>query len=367
MLPSTALRVGCVLLTTLQVLSCTGSSNSSLRSGTNRIHEGAVVIDAHAHPKSNEAEALILGERTGAIEVDFITMEEGGLDAVFFSAPLLRGRSGSPETPEQVLEDIGSIVEEVRRHGDLAEVARSPGDILRIHRLGKRAVLLGMETPDPFGGDLGTLRRYFDAGVRMITLSPEGLMARDPGRGDPADLPSNDFMTRVVEEMNRLGMIIDITHAPDGLQMEIIRTSAGPVIASHSNARALNDVPRQVPDSIIQALAAKGGVICVTFFPGHISADFPDQPVTIEDLVDHIDHIVRVAGVDHVGLGSDFAGGETHTVGLESAAGLPGITSVLLERGYSSGEIEKILGGNLLRVFETVQEAERNENDASGV
>jgi membrane dipeptidase len=191
----------------------------------------------------------------------------------------------------------------------------------------------------------------------MVTLSPEALAAPIPGQGDQNDSGLDGFGERVVEEMNRLGVIIDITHTPDSLQLDIIGTSITPVVASHSCTRALNDVPRQMPDSIIRALAERGGVICVTFYPGHISGGYPDQAVTVEDLVDHIDHIVQIAGVDHVGFGSDFLGSENHTVGLESAAGLPAITYSLLQRGYSKEEIEKILGGNLLRVHGAVQES----------
>lgn len=347
-------RAGSALVIILPFLSCSGSSNVTPVERATRIHEQAVVVDAHAHPKPGAAESLSLGEKRGAFELDFITMKEGGLDAVFFSVPLLRSQSGLQPGVVQILEDIESILDEVERFEDLAEVARSPEDIWRIEAQGKRAVLLGLETGDPFGGDVATLGQYFDAGVRMVTLPRQPLSMPPTGQGDPRASPLNAFGIRVIEEMNRLGMIIDITHTPDRMQMDIIRASRKPVVASHSCTRALNDVPRQIPDSIIRALAEKGGVIAVTFFPGHISSGFPDRSVTLEDLVDHIDHIVQVAGVDHVGFGSDFLGSEHHTVGLESAAGLPAMTHSLLDRGYSRREIEKILGGNLLRVLGTV-------------
>ena len=355
----TNVRAPSLLLTTFCVLSCAGPSDSTQSERANRIHEEAVVIDAHAHPKPGAAETLSLGEKTAAFELDFVTMKEGGLDAVFFSVPFLR--SGSDGRPESalILEDARAVADEVERLGDLAEIARTPGDISGIHTVGKRAVLLGVESGDPFGGDIGTLERFFDAGIRMVTLPSEPLTEPVPEHGDQSGSGLNGFGKRVVEEMNRLGIIIDITHTPDSLQLDVIGTSVKPVVASHSCTRALNDVPRQMPDSIIRALAEKGGVICVTFYPGHISGGYPDEAVTIEDLVDHIDHIIQIAGVDHVGFGSDFLGSEHHTVGLESAAGLPAITYTLLQRGYSQGEIEKILGGNLLRVFETVQESVR--------
>lgn len=350
-------RAGSFLVATLPLLSCSGSSDETPGERATRIHEGAVVVDAHAHPKPGAAETLSLGEKTEAFELDFITMKEGGLDGVFFSVPLLRSESRGQPASVQVLEDVDLITDEVERFGDLAEIARSPADIVRIQSQGKRAVLLSLETGDPFGGDVGTLARFFHAGIRMITLPREPLTTLEADAGDEGDAPLNAFGVRVIEEMNRLGMIIDISHIPDRMQMDIIRASIKPVVASHSCTRALNDIPREVPDAIIQALAEKGGVIAVTFYPGHISSDYPDRTVTVEDLVDHIDHIVQVAGVDHVGFGSDFLGSEHHTVGLESAAGLPAITSALLNRGYSQGDIEKILGGNLLRVFEAVLES----------
>jgi membrane dipeptidase len=355
MCPAEVFRPELVLFAAVLPLSCSGANDDPLEARVARIHEQAIVIDAHAHPKPGYAEGLNLGERTPGFELDFLTMEEGGLDAVFFSAPLLVAQAEGPPGRAEILEDLGSVVHEVEKLVDLAEIARAPGDMERIHALGKRAVFLGLEAQDPLGGDLGALQQYFDAGVRMITLPPEPLQVSDGQRADSEEGSLNAFGRRVVEEMNRLGIIVDVTHIPDRLQMDVIRASRMPVVASHSCTRALNDVPRQIPDSIIRALADKGGVIAVTFFPGHISSDFEDQAVTIQDLVDHIDHIVRVAGIDHVGFGSDFLGSDTpHPVGLESAAGLPNLTLELVERGYSQKEIEKILGGNLLRVFEAV-------------
>jgi len=342
-------RAGLMLLAVVSFFACSATRDETLRERANSIHQQAVVIDAHAHPKPSAAETLSLGEKTEAFEVDFLTMKEGGLDAVFFAVPLPGMQSAGLPEPAQILADVEAIADEVERFQDLAEIAQSPDDIARIHALGKRAVLLGVEATDPFGGDIGTLEQMFEAGIRMVTLPSEPL-------GTP-ELPLDDFGMRIVAEMNRLGMIIDITHTSDRQQMDIIRTSVKPVVASHSCTRALNDIPRQMPDSIIRSLAEEGGAICVTFYPGHISSDYPDSTITIEDLVDHIDHIVRIAGADHVCFGSDFIGGDHHTVGLESAAGLPGITHTLLERGYSQRDIAKILGENLLRVFESVQES----------
>ncbi len=352
-------RAWVVVFAACSLWTCSKPSEDELAS---RIHDEAIVIDAHAHQRMNDAGQLNLGEKTGVIEVDFVTMKEGGLDAIFFSVPLMPGESGHIPEPEELLKDIALIHAGVERYKELAELAITPADIRRIHESGKRSVLIGMETQDPFGGDIHVLRQYYDAGLRMITLPHQSISTpADPNSDPDGGLLLNDFGRQIIKDMNRLGMIIDITHTPDSLQLDIIRTSAQPVIASHSCVRALNNVPREIPDSIIQALAEKGGAICVTFFPGHISQKHPDQPVLLEDLVDHIDHIVELVGIDHVGFGSDFLGSEIHTTGLESAADLPSITYQLLKRGYSREDIHKILGGNLLRIFETVQQHRQTE------
>jgi len=318
------------------------------------VHERAIVLDAHAHPKPGAAEALDLGGRTFSFDANLPAMREGGVDAVFYSVPFLGSGRDEPPGPAQVVAHARALVQEVAGLEDMAEMAYSAADIRRIHRLGKRAVLLSIETRDPFQGGPGTLGQYFEAGIRSITMTEERLLDPASAEGSPPDGPLSSFGEDVVREMNRLGILIDISHIPDRLQLDLTQNSREPVVASHSCTRALNDIPREIPDPIIRAMADRGGVIGVTFFPSHISSDFPDQTVTVEDLVDHIDHIVRVAGVDHVGFGSDFLGNPTHTTGLESAAGLPNLTAALLGRGYSNGDVEKILGGNFLRVLEEV-------------
>jgi len=181
-----------------------------------------VVVDAHAHPKPHAAEILSLGEKTAAFEVDFLTMKEGGLDAVFFSVPMLRSESDGRPDSVLIVEDARAVADEVERFGNLAEIARSSEDISRIHALGKRAVLLGVEAADPFGGDIGTLERFFDAGIRMVTVPPGPLTEPVPEHGDQSGSGLSSFRTRVVEEMNRLGILIDITHTPDAVHLDII-------------------------------------------------------------------------------------------------------------------------------------------------
>jgi membrane dipeptidase len=362
MFPKGLLRAVSAPIAIVVSVSCSEERRGAPRTPGEAIHDRAIVVDAHAHPKPGYEETLNLGEKRGTFELDFITMKEGGLDAVFFSVPLLVSE-GRPAGPERVLEDIAAVASELQRLDGLAEAARSADDVRRLHSTGKRAVLFGIEAQDPFGGDLSVLERFHRAGVRMITLPGDLLLATPGEQADSSQIPSddssqiplNDFGLAVVAEMNRLGMIIDITHLYDRQQMDVIGASTQPVVASHSCTRALNDIPRQMPDSIIRALAETGGVVGVTFFPGHISSEFPDRDITLAELVDHIDHIVEIVGVDHVGFGSDFLGSDSpHTVGLESAAGLPNLTFELLERGYTEDDVQKIMGGNLLRVLQDV-------------
>jgi membrane dipeptidase len=249
-------------------------------------------------------------------------------------------------------------------------------------------------------GKIEMLDAYYQAGIRMITLRSD--------QTDPIDTSDSDeggesalsaFGRDIVRRMNRLGMIIDITHVPDQLQRDIVKASKAPVIASHSCARALVDIPRNIPDPILQEIAQNGGAVMTTFYSGFLSNDyrarseeadekiekekkrleqqFPDNPeelakrikdleetfkpkrADITSLIDHIDHLVKVAGIDHVGVGSDFGGTNT-PIGLESTAGFPRITYHLLKRGYTEDQIDRIMGGNLLRVIQKIEDISAN-------
>jgi membrane dipeptidase len=272
----------------------------------------------------------------------------------------------------------------------------TPEDIRRIHGLGKRAILLGIEFPSCLEGHTVLLEAYSKMGVRLITIGHTKIDAiADTDSDEAGESGLSQFGKEVVREMNRLGMLIDITHTPDNLQLSIIQESKVPVIASHSCVRALNDRPREIPDEILKEIAKKDGAIMITFHSAHLSIDYAakhneafekfysekkkleeklkdnnaelaiqlkalkertfKKGVDIELLIDHIDHAVKVAGIDHVGLGSDFIAGIGSPIGLETAAGYPLITYHLLKRGYKGEEIKKILGGNLLRIFSQAQ------------
>ena len=366
------------------------------------IHFDAFVIDAHAHPMTSQGmtpdavpDNLDLGEKTEYSGVDFISMKEGGLDAAFFSIPLLNSLNPGNQS-KRILDDIVLLRSHIDKYSDLAEIALTPSDIRRIHNSGKRAVLFGIETRDFLEGHTVMLEAYYKMGVRMITVGHTKIdPIADTDSEDAGESGLSEYGRDVVREMNRLGMLIDITHVPDNLQLSIIEESKTPVIASHSCVRALNDRPREIPDGIMKELAKKGGAIMITFHSAHLSGEyaarhneafgkfntekgkleekFKDNKTElarqykilkdrifakgedIELLIDHIDHAVKVAGIDHVGLGSDFIARIGAPIGLETAAGYPLITYHLLKRGYKAEDIMKILGGNLLRVFSEVQ------------
>jgi membrane dipeptidase len=377
-----------------------------------KIHFDAIVIDAHAHPMTSQGmtpdavpDNLDLGKKTEYSCVDFITMKEGGLDAAFFSIPLLNDLNPGNPT-KRILDDIVLVRSHVDKYSNLAEIALTPSDIRRIHNSGKRAVLFGIESANCMEGHTVLLEAYYNMGVRLITIAhtkTDSIADTDSEEAGGSGL--SRFGKDVVREMNRLGMLIDITHVPDNLQLSIIEESRAPVIASHSCVRVLNDRPREMPDGILKELAKKGGGIMIAFHSAHLSSEYATRHneafgkfntekrkleekfkdnkaelakqfkilrdriftkgVDIELLIDHIDHAVKVAGIDHVGLGSDFISGVGGPIGLETAAGYPLITFHLLKRGYEAEDIKKILGGNLLRVFNDVHRSRSSMDTTS--
>ncbi len=372
-----------------------------------KIHEEAMVIDAHAHPMIhlyNTSHYLNLGNKTGKSQTDFVTMKEGGVDTVFLSLPIA-GDMGSEGISKEILDDIEAIREEVEKNSRLAAIAATPSHIRKIHDAGKRAVVLSIEYPGNLEGHPETLELYYKKGIRQITIGHDKIDRIADSKTDEAGKSGlSQYGKAVVARMNRLGMLIDVTHCTDRLQRDILEESEVPIIASHSVTRALHDIDRNIPDDLLEAIAEKGGVVCMTFYCGHLSKEYTDRVreprqmfnkeqerlreelkddpdklneelmalnkkifppgVDIEVLIDHFDHAVKVAGTDHVGIGSDF-GGIHNPVGLETAAGYPLITYHLLKRGYAEEDIKKIIGGNLLRVFEEVHEYAQGQKSHS--
>ena len=375
------------------------------------IHDSAIVVDTHADtPQRFLDEGFDIGS-TDSKDVGHISLDKvrrGNLGAEFFSIWV------DPETNQghfakHTFDLIDSVYEQAARHPDRMMMAFSVADIERAHHEHKLAALMGIEGGHSIENDIHLLRDYYRLGVRYMTLSWSNTNEWADSSGDIDDPKVQhhngltDFGKQVVLEMNRLGMMVDISHVADKTFWDAIATTKVPVIASHSSARALVDAPRNMTDEMLKAVAKNGGVVQVNFFSGFDDEGFlkalatqkKDQDAAVQQymdemkaagktvsyieldrierewtakiprpplrvLIDHIDHIAKVAGIDHVGLGSDFDGVSGATPqGMDSAADLPKITQALLDRGYSADDIHKILGGNTLRVFREVERVSR--------
>jgi len=387
------------------------STESIVSARAQKIHDSALVIDTHADtPQRFLDEGFDIGS-TDPKDIGHISLDKarrGNLGAEFFSIWV------EPETNQghyarHTFDLIDSVYEQAARHTDRMMMAFSTADIERANREHKLAALMGIEGGHSIEADLHLLRDYYRLGVRYMTLSWSNTNEWADSSGDINDPKVQhhngltDFGKQVVLEMNRLGMMVDISHVADKTFWDAIAATKAPVIASHSSARALVDAPRNMTDDMLKAVAKNGGVVQVNFFDGFIDENFKkasdaqrtDEAAAVQkyiaemksqgkdvsfidldrierewmakiprpplkSLIDHIDHIAKVAGVDHVGLGSDFDGVSGATPqGIDSAADLPKITQALLDRGYSAEDIHKILGGNLLRVFREVERVSR--------
>jgi membrane dipeptidase len=375
------------------------------------IHDSAIVVDTHADtPQRFLYEGFDIGSAdpkdAGHISLD--KARAGNLGAEFFSI------WADPETTsghfaKSTFDMIDSVYEQAARHPDRMTMAFSVDDIERAHKQKKLAALMGIEGGHSMENDIRLLRDYYRLGVRYMTLSWSNTNEWADSSGDLDDPKVahhnglTNFGKQVVLEMNRLGMMVDISHVADKTFFDAIAATQAPVIASHSSARALTNHPRNMTDDMLRAVAKNGGVIQANFYDAFIDESYrkaaeaqkkdaaaavearlaqlkaEGKPVTYLDkdqierawsakiprpplrsLIDHMDHIAKVAGVDHLGLGSDFDGvSGALPEGIDSAADLPKITQALLERGYSAEDIHKILGGNLLRVFRQVERVSR--------
>jgi membrane dipeptidase len=334
-----------------------------------------------------------LSQRLKSGQTDIPRLREGGLKAQFWSVYIPSEHANPART---VTEQIDLVRRMVDRYPDTFEMAYTADDVERISRSGKIASLIGIEGGVAIENSLAQLRAFYQLGARYMTLTHNSTL----DWADAAtDTPRHDGLTafgeRVVREMNRLGMLVDISHVSPATMADALRVAQAPVIASHSSAYALCPSPRNVPDEILTAIKSNGGVVMVNFYSGFIvpesgrrmralvqemRAKYPNDRAarakamegwfnsegaklsrgTYRDVVNHIDHIVKLAGVEHVGIGSDFDGISMSPVGLEDVSTYPRLTDELLRRGYSESDVHKILGGNVLRAFrEAGQVAER--------
>lgn len=387
------------------------------------IHQSALIIDTHADtPQRFLDENFDLGQNTPIFEghIDLGKIKQGNLGAEFFSIwvePEFKGHYS-----KRAMDLIDSVYQQAARHPDKMAMAFSADDIVHAHDQHKFAALMGIEGGHAIENDMRLLRDFYRTGVRYMTLTWSNTNEWADSSGDIQD-PNvkhhngmTDFGKDVVREMNRLGMIVDISHVSDATFYQALLISQAPVIASHSSSRELTNQPRNMTDDMLRAMANNGGVVMVNFYSAFIDENYrkassdpekvkqrdaeveaykkahphPDgSPVTYDEyapiekkwaaqfprpplksLIDHIDHIAKIAGIDHVGLGSDFDGVTSLPEGIDSAADLPRITQALLQRGYTREQIHKILGGNFLRVMREVEatakrlQAERKESAA---
>jgi membrane dipeptidase len=427
----THLLACCLLFSTLALAqqhphkkAATAASSARPKTDTaTSIHQSALIVDTHADtPQRFLDENFDLGENTpvSAGHIDLDKIKQGNLGAEFFSIwvePEFKGHYA-----RRAMDLIDSVYQQAARHPDKVMMAFTADDIVRAHEQHKFAALMGIEGGHAIENDIRLLRDFYRLGVRYMTLTWSNTNEWADSSGDIQD-PNvrhyngmTDFGKDVVREMNRLGMIVDISHVSDATFYQALLVSQAPVIASHSSSRELTNQPRNMTDDMLRAMTHNGGVVMVNFYSAFIDENYrkassdPEKikqrdaeveafkkahahadgsPVTYDEyaplekkwaaqfprpplksLIDHIDHIAKVAGIDHVGLGSDFDGVTSLPEGIDSAADLPKITQALLQRGYTREQVLKILGGNFMRVMREVEatakrlQAERKTADA---
>ena len=312
------------------------------------------VLDSHCDTPTQMMRGLDVGKDNGWGHVDIGKLKEGGVDASFFA--LYTSAEMAPDTATRyTLEMLGRIYDALDIYKDSIALALTPEDALRNKEKGLVSIFIGMENGSPIQKSLSLLRMYHRMGVRYMTLTHNG----DNEIADSAAEGRrwhglSPFGREVVAEMNRLGMIVDIAHVSDETFYDVIGCTKSPIVSTHSCCRALAGHRRNMTDDMLRALAANGGVMQVNFYPAFLSDNYENKLPTVTDIADHIDHAVMVAGIDHVGVGTDYDGIEITPEGMEDISKLPKLFDELTKRGYSENQIEKIAGGNFLRVFNEV-------------
>ncbi len=382
------------------LLVATSLAGDSVSEKAKKLHFSSIVVDTHDDTTQLLLDSKFdLGERHTSGGIDIPRMREGGLGAIFFSIWIPSKVTG-PTAVQKALEQIDAVHEQVRTHPKDFVLATTAGQIRQARKEGKIAALMGVEGGHMISSNLGVLRKYAGLGVRYMTLTHSG---NDEWADSSTDKAVHngltDFGKDVVREMNRLGVMVDISHVSDKTFYDALSVSKAPLLASHSSCRAICDAPRNMTDQMMKDLAAKGGVIQINYHVGFLSQEFRNAEkadpkineaiaqevnkrcgeanegcmliegdritreyvtkgvlprVDYMKIIDHIDHAVRVTGIDHVGLGSDFDGANM-PYGMEDATMLPKITEALLKKGYSDGDVRKILGENTLRLMASVE------------
>ena len=388
----------------LAIVLLTGCNNNEeqLIKKADKIHASILTVDTHCDtPMEFSAVGFDLGVWHDDGCVDFPRMIEGGLNAEFFAVFIGQGPrndSSYNKVHQKALDIFDAIHKNVEKNSAMAEIAYTADDAYRIKKAGKIAAFIGVENGYPIGMDISRVKQYYDLGARYITLAHTKNNDICDSSNDPKGPESNGlspFGAQVVKEMNRLGMMVDISHISDKSFYDVLKVTNAPVIASHSSCRALCGSPRNLTDDMLLALKENGGVIQICILSNYLKTPEPNQEMeaklkelqdkygdynalpeetkkqmrteyravqkryeklaTVKDVVDHIDHVVQVIGIDYVGIGTDFDGGGG-VEGCRTVAEMKNITIEMLRRGYSKSDITKIWGGNVMRVLRKVEE-----------
>lgn len=393
------------LLVAAAALPAAAQTEAALLERARRLHREVPVVDGHNDlPWAfRQAGAMDLGRSPDGplpgLHTDVPRLREGGVGGVFWAAyvPYEATRTGAARVALEQIDLIHRMVEA----SPSMEMAYTADDVVRIHRRGKVASLIGVEGGHAIESSLGTLRQLYAVGARYLTLTHGTTLEWADAATDSARHGGlTRFGVEVVREMNRMGMLVDLSHVSPETMHDALDASAAPVIFSHSSAKAVADHARNVPDEVLVRLKENGGVVMVNFYSGFVEptaaqamrdmfemrrrfqAQFPDDAAsatraydawraanptprgTVATVADHVDHIVKVAGIDHVGYGSDYDGITTLPEGLDDVSRFPYLTAELLRRGYSDGDVRKILGGNVLRAMRRAEDvAERLQRE----
>lgn len=380
----------------------TNQSSEPFLARARALHREVPLIDGHndypwevRQKAQGDLAKLDISKPQPELMTDIARLRAGGVGAQFWSVYVPSDYMGK-QAVTATLEQIDIVHRMARRWPDAFEIARTAEDVERIFKAGKVASLIGMEGGHSIDNSLGALRMFYALGARYMTLTHGANLAwADASTDKPVAGGLTKFGEEVVKEMNWLGMLVDLSHVSPEAMDDALRVTSAPVIFSHSSARALCDVPRNVPDSVLRQMPKNGGVVMVTFVPDFISpavaawderanaererlrqqypgdadkaraavragmAEYrkanPPPAATLAQVADHIDHVRKVAGIDHVGIGSDFDGISMTPVGLEDVSRFPALTAELLRRGYSDADVKKVLGENVLRVMREVE------------
>jgi len=371
-----------------------------------RVHRAGLLIDGHNDlpwqirtRADSSFDKLDIARPQPELQTDIPRLRQGGVAAQFWIVFVPTETLQTGSATREALQQFDLIHRMMKRYPDVFELARTAEDVERIHREGKIASLIGVEGGHMIENSLETLAKFHELGARYMGLTHTVTIDwADSATDEPRSGGLSPFGEQVVLEMNRLGILVDLAHVSADTMRDALRVSKAPVIASHSGAYAVAPHSRNVPDDVLGMIARNGGVVMVVFFSGYIhpegarmmatyfeeeralKAKYPDEeefkqawqrwreqhpvpPGTVHTLVDHIDHIVRVAGIDHVGLGSDYEGARIMPAQLEGVSGYPCITQELLNRGYSEQDIHKIMGANLLRALRQAERVAREWKD----